>query len=438
MNGINAGHPHTHGPDTFRRHDGHRVDAGDHDTRQHGAQRRARQLRHDMKPDVEKGSKPTEHARGARLFHRAAKQGLQQRFAPSLAISKSVSFYTTDPTEARDVAQSLLQAVNALLARANSDSGTVATEISNSLAQARAEASELAATDAEAEGIEAAAAMLDDGLQDDVEAEQSLTTDTDILLALKASRSQKYSLKIRTQEGDIVKIALRTEEFLSIAGGGQDNETSEEIALSANARLKLRVHGDLSDTELDAIRGVFDQAADIAQKFFDGDLAAALDSARMIEFDDAQIAKIRLNFSAATSVNALYSRVAPAVIEAPVVEQTPLPAAQASATPDSDAAAISTDSSTPVNDTMAPAEADVANPLDEIVDAIAAYLSAFVTGLEGLQAGMSEDEQSGVRLVNAFKLDVLKLTLIASADDEQADIAHQAGEAIENAATRKP
>lgn len=142
--------------------------------------------------------------------------------------------------------------------QAAGDADVVAADIKDSLAQAQTEASALTTSEAESQGVEETAALVDEGLQSAGDPEESTPPAINDLVALKASRRQAYSLKIRTQEGDIVKISLRTSEFLRILEGteGASGETSEaepgqDIALSANARLNLRVYGDLNDCRID-------------------------------------------------------------------------------------------------------------------------------------------------------------------------------------------
>jgi hypothetical protein len=396
-----------------------------------------------------------DHARGAHLYHKAAAHKLGAHAQPSISVSASVAYFTNDPVEAGEVAQNLLQTISGLLSQSDGDPQLVSAEIADSLSAARTEAEALTANEAEAEGVAETAELVEQGLESATEAEAQNLIEADGLVALNATRDQAYSLKIRTQEGDLVKISLRTSEALQIeqAAAGDTAEDgaaspTQDIALGVGAQLNLRVYGDLNDTELAAIQGVFEQAADIAQEFFDGDLAAAFESSQAIEFDAAQIAKIRLHFRSQTSVSALYNQPAPAAVEPPEPTGEPAvdtvqseqtsqpfasqpgalqPADQTDEAPATDPADASTEAATASQDTAA-------TELNNLADAIADYFRSFVEGLEALQFNSSDDEESGYRLVTAFKLDVLKATIVASAGEGQEAAAEQAAEAIEEAA----
>jgi hypothetical protein len=462
---VHTGHHLSHSAHRSDRHSGNGV--------AHHERNESRTRSHDHSNKVghrddygHQRSHHADHSRGARLFHHAAARRLEQRFAPSIDISKSVSFSSSEPAEARDAAKSLLAAANAVLVQAGGSPAAVATEIRDSLAQARTEANQLTTTQAQAQGVADTAALVDEGLEIPIaQAEDSGSTQAQVLAALKARRRQAYSLQIRTQEGDLVKISLRTSESLRITDTHSDPyaaateaDSGQDISLRANARLNLRVYGDLNETELEAIRGVFEQAADVAEQFLDGDLASALESANSLQFESAQIAKIRLSFRSRTSVSALYTPAPPPPIDEPAVtaEVPPVAAdpAQTPVTADAADTPVAADAQA-VADTQAAADAPIsADPvavptvkdgtgtdssangaLNGFADAISSYFRSLVEGLETLQANSSESPDENYRRVTAFKLDVLKVTLLASAGEDHAGAAEQAAEAIEDAAT---
>lgn len=148
--------------------------------------------------------------------------------------------------------------------------------------------------------IDHAVAGIDEGL-DSLEKDVANTrASTATVLEVDSRTKQRTSIRIRTQEGDVVKLSLRMAENVSATdvakSDGQASSTSTEVSVSSRSRLMLRVDGDLNENELAAIRNVFAQAEQIANEFFAGDIAASFDLAKGFEFDPEQLARVKMDF----------------------------------------------------------------------------------------------------------------------------------------------
>jgi len=117
-------------------------------------------------------------------------------------------------------------------------------------------------------------------------------------IALKYQRTEKTSLMIRTQEGDVVRLRFRISDLASVEGAESRDGDSQlaELDLKAQSavRLKVFVKGDLNADELAAIQSVVQQAGRLANEFFAGDALAAFASASSLEVDSQQLAKVAI------------------------------------------------------------------------------------------------------------------------------------------------
>jgi len=125
--------------------------------------------------------------------------------------------------------------------------------------------------------------------------------------SLRYQRSEKTTLHIRTQEGDVVRIKFQARESLQVEAeqeGVEADPESTELELSArsSSKLSIKVHGHLNAEELAAIRDAVDQAMLIADDFFGGDLQAAFETASALDVDGEQLAKVKLKLRVRESV----------------------------------------------------------------------------------------------------------------------------------------
>jgi methionine-rich copper-binding protein CopC len=116
--------------------------------------------------------------------------------------------------------------------------------------------------------------------------------------SLKYRRSERTSLYIKTQEGDVVRLKFRTREAVSLETAHAEGEHGEVSELSLKTRsaskLSVSVKGDLSAAELAAIQDTIEQATELAEDFFAGDVAAAFEGASALEIDGGQLARVKL------------------------------------------------------------------------------------------------------------------------------------------------
>lgn len=166
-------------------------------------------------------------------------------------------------------------------------------------------------------------------------AEPAAVADTRATLIYR--RSERTALYIETQEGDTVRVRIKTREALTLdaaAVQGEDGgELLTELQLRARDTTKIAfyVDGDLSEAELTAIRAVIEQASALADEFFAGNLDAAFASAADLHIDASQLAKVGLRMSVREQLT--YTQRGAAL---PVPAQTPAPPApstEASPTP---------------------------------------------------------------------------------------------------------
>ena len=118
---------------------------------------------------------------------------------------------------------------------------------------------------------------------------------------LEYQRREATVLRLRTQEGDVVKLKLRNVETTTAEVGQQvDGETvvsNLSLSSTSRSRLLISVRGDINDAELAAIQGVADQAAQLAGSFFNGNLNQAFQAASDFAIDASQLAKVSLKLS---------------------------------------------------------------------------------------------------------------------------------------------
>jgi hypothetical protein len=114
-------------------------------------------------------------------------------------------------------------------------------------------------------------------------------------------RTERTSLQITTQEGDVVELKFTAKDALSArAASCDDGDTPvAELAVCAKSstRLMISVNGDINDAEFAAIQAVVDQATAVAASFFNGDVAEAFTAASAFGIDAGQLAQVSLRFS---------------------------------------------------------------------------------------------------------------------------------------------
>ena len=115
---------------------------------------------------------------------------------------------------------------------------------------------------------------------------------------LKYRHSERTTLLIETQEGDTVRLKIKSRETATLdLSQVEDGDTViSELQLQARSRTRIAImiNGDLNDDELAAIQGIIEQAGDLANDFFAGNLEDAFTTASAFEVDAAQLANVRI------------------------------------------------------------------------------------------------------------------------------------------------
>lgn len=294
------------------------------------------------------------------------------------------------------------------------------------------------------EDLDGAIDLVSKGLDDlEKDAARNVVSSASVLSA-ESQTKQRSTIRIRTQEGDVIKLSLRNVERMSVedtsVSDGESTRTSTEIQISSRSRMALSVKGDLNEAEMTAIKSVFAQAEAIANEFFGGDLAAAFDMAAGLEYDTEQLAKINMQFRERQMSSVAYavSDTRPVVVAQdadpviagsakPIVESVaPVPVAVA--TPASESESASTETAPVTSSEVAPAVAAASNDaMDNFFDLLGSFLNSLNEGFE------SDSGQSSFRFFHSqsFNLQILKTVFEVSAPEESGDAAKAAATIVD-------
>lgn len=278
------------------------------------------------------------------------------------------------------------------------------------------------------------------------------------VLSVNSQQRQRSTIRIRTQEGDVVRLDVKRSNRLSaqdVAAANENGSASRtEVAVSSRSRLTLSVNGDLNDAELAAIQNVFAQAESIADEFFDGDLSQAFSLAAGLEFDAEQLSRVNLRFRSREVTTATFAQIQNGLAP-PAVTAQPEPAAvdgsvktgQASTGPVAPPiAAASPEPGATVKDEAAPTEpksADTPAPVPQpaqtvdlsdasfhqFFDLLAGFLNSVADGFEraadrfSLPGAERETSAFKYHYSQSFKLEIFKSVLELTASANEADAA---------------
>ncbi len=289
------------------------------------------------------------------------KFAIQSSFHAKFAISQSNYTQTAGDASAGDVASEALGAAKQVVAEAPATSGKALISFRAKVHESASIVRQTVSNRDDIAEVDDAVKKVDAGL-DALEADSARNqVSTSSVLEVDTRSKQRSTIKIRTQEGDVVRLSLRQSSRTSasdIAVADGDKSSSEtEIKISSRSRLSLRVKGDLNEGELTAIKNVFAQAESIANEFFQGDIAAAFELASGVEFDSEQLARVNLRFRSYQSSSVSYTE---SIRALPPVKDADLPA-QAPAV--SKSAVTPADS--PETSSQTPAQAEKTGPVVE-------------------------------------------------------------------------
>ncbi len=278
--------------------------------------------------------------------------------------------------------------------------------------------------------------------------------------SLAYRRTERTTLQIRTQEGDVVRLKFNVKDSLRAeAATVEDDETViSEISVRARSttRLKISVQGDLNADELAAIQSVVEQAGALANEFFAGGTAEAAALASSIELNPDQLEQVRLRLSLRERLtytqigNAAIAQPAPAAVgaAAPAVTDAAQPLAS---TAPADPAQNVVATAAPLQDeapteTVADGQPVLFPDILSAFDAIATFLTDLLEALSAIPepAEPSDDTTAfALRYDVSFKLRVFQSILIsvavAEGDDGDETLPPIVDDALEGlAAEREP
>lgn len=245
------------------------------------------------------------------IFRQELRSSFESHFRARFSIIQPNYSAVQGEATSEDVATEALGAAQQLVSESPTRSGRALITFRSRVHETASYVRETANSQENTATVDDAVGRIDDGL-DALETKVADNREsTATVLTVDAKSKQRSTIRIRTQEGDVVKLSLRKYDRVSASDNsvtsGEETSSSTEVEVSSRSRMMLRVDGDLNENELAAIQNVFSQAEEIANQFFGGDISAALDLATGFEFDSEQLARVRLGFRNFQSSNVTYS-----------------------------------------------------------------------------------------------------------------------------------
>lgn len=117
----------------------------------------------------------------------------------------------------------------------------------------------------------------------------------------------RVEFSLRTLDGDEISFSFHqidledVSRFKGNTEGGARGRNDDDYRMS-HRLVRMEVSGDLSDAETAAIQKVFSSVVEVAQRFFTGDMAGAVQKLGAMEFDSSSLAELSLNMSMYQSV----------------------------------------------------------------------------------------------------------------------------------------
>ncbi len=395
---------------------------------------KALDAQHGVSSTRSKGHRHHSHEHGPRAEHHQrgrATNILRQEIREVFSASFRLSFSAALPAYASNagddsptaVAGDTLSSAKQLVERSPLEASKTLISLRSKVEYAATNVRE-ALGDDDHESVDQTMSQVSKGLDDlDKDAARNVASSASVL-SVDTSLRQRSTIRIRTQEGDVVRLDLRRAERMSatdVAVTEGDKSASEtRVEVSSRTRSVLKVKGDLNEAELAAIQNVFAQAEAIADEFFGGDLVAAVDMVAGMEFDADQLSKVNMRFRERQTSNISFAAVQ-SVSQQPAIESTPkVPASSAPVEPE-------TPSVMPVATAVqAPEEPDTATPAvapavdDAAFDGLADLLSGFLRAAnQAFESGSYRYHYS-----ESIKLEILKSVLQVSAPEESGEAAN--------------
>jgi hypothetical protein len=121
------------------------------------------------------------------------------------------------------------------------------------------------------------------------------------------STGQTLDLTVQTRDGDTIRISIQSLQKLRVSGaqwngmtgfaGLQGNGTLESFRGLYSESMLFEVDGELDDAEKAALDDLLVSIMDLADSFYGGDMAAAMDKAMQLAFDPQELTSMALNMT---------------------------------------------------------------------------------------------------------------------------------------------
>ncbi|MDH4048551.1 MAG: hypothetical protein OEV63_10500 [Gammaproteobacteria bacterium] len=273
-------------------------------------------------------------SRAKQIFRQEFAQAFRVEFRSELRLSADSTGAYRATSEVDDVAGEVVTAARNTIENERSDPAQMLFRVRQTVNVAASVSRQEVDGEEGQRSIDAIERQVSQGL-DEIEADDELMAMS--ALSIDARSRQRSIIRIRTTEGDIVKLDLRQIDRLSVSDvatrSDEGSSSVTEVSVSSRSRLILKVNGDLNEAELEAIRNVFAQAEDLADRFFGGDLNAALEVSAGLQYDSGQLARVSMRFRSSQQLHISQSIVNNAPIAAPAAD-TPVVAAPGSDSPE--------------------------------------------------------------------------------------------------------
>lgn len=386
-------------------------------------------------------------ARGRRglalgILKQELRVALKAHFHARFAASAPSYIEAQNPESPDDVAGEALGAAKQLVAESP-------TNAAKSLIAFRARVQETATYVRETVGPNDDASEIDDvvtkvdaGL-DELEGEVARFRESSAsVLAVDSLSKQRSTIQIRTQEGDVVRFSLKRVDSMSASDvaytDGEMSATATEVAVSSRSRMVMKVEGDLNESELAAIRNVFDQAEMIANEFFGGDIGAAFNVAQGFEFDTEQLARVNMRFRMREASSVTYAESVRSIPDAPKEPRPRMPPeverpAQVAPSPVGRPVVVKEVPEVRVPEQVGedkPIGSPRTSSLDDFLDTLRAFLRSVGEGF----GNTSGEAKVNYHYSESFKLEVLKAVLHTVAPGEVMHAANNAATVIDSIA----
>ncbi len=277
-----------------------------------------------------------ELSRGAALqvFRTELRMSLKAQFYAVIDNGQSAYAAAQGDAAADDVADEALAVAKSIVDQSPTNAAKSMIRFRSSVSESLQVASRTVQTDADQKDLDAAATKIDEGVADLEEQAAATRESTTTALNIDTSARQRSVIKIRTQEGDVVRLSLYQATDLAASSSesvdGDITQQKAEIDFSSRSRMLVKVRGDLNEAEMGAIQNVLAQAQEMADAFFGGDIGAAFASASAFEFDAEQLSRVKMRFKMYEESSVAYSQVTNPVASPTIAEASsePMPSAQ--------------------------------------------------------------------------------------------------------------